>query len=48
MPTAFATTDELDRDELLGAPLRWPRPSALRRELTVTPRRRPRGRPSSG
>ena len=37
MPTAFATADELDRAELLGAPLRWPRPSALARPLKVTP-----------
>ena len=37
MPTAFATADELDRVELLGAPLRWPRPSALERPLKVTP-----------
>ncbi|MEA2193738.1 MAG: ATP-dependent helicase RecG, partial [Solirubrobacteraceae bacterium] len=37
MPTAFATADELDRDVLLGAPLRWPRPSALALALKVTP-----------
>jgi ATP-dependent DNA helicase RecG len=37
MPTAFATTDELAYDALLAAPLRWPRPSRLRRELKVTP-----------
>ncbi len=37
MPTAFATADELDRDALLAAPLRWPRPSVLARELRVTP-----------
>ncbi len=37
MPTAFATHDELDRDELLAAPLRWPRPSALEIALKVTP-----------
>ncbi len=37
MPTAFATADELDRDELRAAPLRWPRPSALARPLKVTP-----------
>jgi ATP-dependent DNA helicase RecG len=37
VPTAFATTDELDLDELLGAPLRWPRPSELARALKVTP-----------
>ncbi len=39
MPTAFATADELQRDELLGAPLRWPRPSALARPLKVTPQK---------
>ncbi len=37
MPTAFATADELGFDELLGAPLRWPRPSALERPLKVVP-----------
>jgi ATP-dependent DNA helicase RecG len=37
VPTAFATTDELDRDQLLGARLRWPRPSVLARALKVTP-----------
>jgi ATP-dependent DNA helicase RecG len=37
VPTAFATADELQRDELLGAPLRWPRPSALHRELQIKP-----------
>jgi ATP-dependent DNA helicase RecG len=37
VPTAFATADELDRSALLGAPLRWARPSALRRMLKVTP-----------
>jgi ATP-dependent DNA helicase RecG len=35
--TVFAGTDELDRDELLQAPLRWPRPSVLQRPLKVTP-----------
>jgi ATP-dependent DNA helicase RecG len=39
MPTAFATPDELDAEQLLGAPLRWARPSALRRPLTVTPQK---------
>jgi ATP-dependent DNA helicase RecG len=34
---AFAGTDELDQDELLQAPLRWPRPSVLQRPLKVTP-----------
>ena len=37
MPTAFATSHELDRDELLAAPLRWPRPSALDLPLRITP-----------
>ncbi len=39
MPTAFATPDELDAEQLRGAPLRWARPSALRRPLTVTPQK---------
>ncbi len=38
MPTAFGSADELDHDELLGAPLRWPRPSVLAAALKVTPR----------
>ncbi len=29
MPTEFAGTEELERDTLLSAPLRWPRPSLL-------------------
>jgi ATP-dependent DNA helicase RecG len=37
VPTAFAGTDELDHDDLLQAPLRWPRPSALQQPLKVTP-----------
>ena len=37
MPTAFATADELELGELLGAPVRWPRPSALECSLKVTP-----------
>ncbi len=37
MPTAFATARELADDELLAAPLRWPRPSALALALKVTP-----------
>ena len=37
VPTAFATADELDHEQMLGAPLRWPRPSALERELKVKP-----------
>ena len=39
MATAFATSDELQRDELLGAPLRWPRPSALDHALKITPQK---------
>jgi len=34
---AFAGTDELDHDDLLHAPLRWPRPSVLLRPLKITP-----------
>jgi ATP-dependent DNA helicase RecG len=37
VPTAFATARELADDELLAAPLRWPRPSALALALKVTP-----------
>ena len=37
MPTAFATAIELDREQLLGAPLRWARPSALALALDVRP-----------
>ncbi|HEY1539383.1 MAG TPA: ATP-dependent DNA helicase RecG [Solirubrobacteraceae bacterium] len=37
VPTAFATADELARGDLLRAPLRWPRPSALELALKVTP-----------
>ena len=37
VPTAFATAIELDRDQLLAAPLRWARPSALALALKVTP-----------
>ncbi len=39
MPTGFATSDELSRDLLLAAPLRWPRPSQLERELTIAPQK---------
>ena len=39
MPTAFASAQELDREELLAAPLRWPRPSALEQELRITPQK---------
>ncbi|MEA2186276.1 MAG: ATP-dependent helicase RecG [Solirubrobacteraceae bacterium] len=37
MPTAFAGTTDLDRETLLAAPVRWPRPSALAAPLKVTP-----------
>ena len=37
MPTAFADPRELTAAELAGAPIRWPRPSALGRPLTVRP-----------
>ena len=37
MTIAFAGTDELDHDDLLHAPLRWPRPSVLLRPLKITP-----------
>jgi ATP-dependent DNA helicase RecG len=39
VPTAFADGSELDRATLLGAPLHWPRPSALAHPLTVTPQK---------
>jgi ATP-dependent DNA helicase RecG len=32
---AFAADDDLTREELLGAPVRWPRPLQWRRELAV-------------
>jgi len=35
-PRAFASTARLGGDELLGAPVRWPRPSALEAELGLT------------
>jgi ATP-dependent DNA helicase RecG len=34
---AFADTSDLDRDALAGAPVRWPRPSALRSEVDWRP-----------
>jgi ATP-dependent DNA helicase RecG len=34
---AFASTRALTRAELLGAPVRWPRPSRLRAELELAP-----------
>jgi ATP-dependent DNA helicase RecG len=37
MPTAFADSRELAHDELLAAPVRWPRPSALGTPLQVRP-----------
>lgn len=39
MPTAFASSRGLERDELLAAPLRWPRPSALEHELKIAPKK---------
>jgi ATP-dependent DNA helicase RecG len=33
---AFASTERLSRDELIGAPLRWPRPSRLARPLEIS------------
>ena len=39
MPTAFAPSQELDRDELLAAPLRWPRPSVLEQPLARKPQK---------
>ena len=39
MATAFADSQELDHATLLGAPLRWPRPSALAVALKVTPQK---------
>jgi len=37
MPTAFATADKLGHDELLRAPVRWPRPSVYEAPLKVMP-----------
>jgi ATP-dependent DNA helicase RecG len=37
--TAFASTATLDRRELLGAPVRWPRPSRLARPLQAPGKR---------
>ena len=34
-PTAFATSEPLDRDEIDSAPIRYPRPSKLRSALSV-------------
>ncbi|MDP1846928.1 MAG: ATP-dependent DNA helicase RecG [Solirubrobacteraceae bacterium] len=39
MATAFADRTELDHATLLGAPLRWPRPSALTSSLKVAPQK---------
>jgi len=36
-PPRFARTEEPSREELLAAPLRWPRPGSLERPLTVLP-----------
>ena len=38
MPTAFASTDELDAAALSAAPVRWPRPSRLDEPVTWKPR----------
>ncbi len=38
-PCAFASARALERGELLGAPVRWPRPSRLQAELPATARR---------
>ncbi|MEA2157530.1 MAG: ATP-dependent helicase RecG [Solirubrobacteraceae bacterium] len=37
VPTAFATSRELDDETLLSAPLHWPRPSVLAQPLKVKP-----------
>ncbi len=37
MPTAFGDSHELTDEELLAAPIRWPRPSRLAKPLTVRP-----------
>ncbi|MFL5824314.1 MAG: ATP-dependent DNA helicase RecG [Solirubrobacteraceae bacterium] len=36
VPTAFASTHELARDELMAAPVHWPRPSRLAEPLVLT------------
>jgi ATP-dependent DNA helicase RecG len=36
LPTAFASPAPLDRDELLDAPIRWPRPERLGEPLRLT------------
>jgi ATP-dependent DNA helicase RecG len=36
-PRAFAATDELDRDALASAPVRWPRPSRLGEDVDWKP-----------
>jgi ATP-dependent DNA helicase RecG len=38
MPTAFGSSEELERDALSGAPVRWPRPSRLREHVRWSPR----------
>jgi ATP-dependent DNA helicase RecG len=38
MPTAFASTEELDRDAVAAAPVRWPRPSRLEEPVEWKPR----------
>jgi ATP-dependent DNA helicase RecG len=37
VPTAFASTDPLTPEELLAAPVRWPRPSSLEAPVRWTP-----------
>jgi ATP-dependent DNA helicase RecG len=39
VPTAFATSEQLAREDLLAAPLRWPRPSALATALKLKPQK---------
>jgi ATP-dependent DNA helicase RecG len=45
---AFAATGIPDREELLAAPLRWPRPSRLQRPLAVGADRRSSGKLADG
>src|SRR5215216_4631282 len=49
LPVAFATSDPLDSERLLAAPLRsYPRPSRLLRPLAVRPARAARGAEALG
>jgi ATP-dependent DNA helicase RecG len=43
LPLAFASTRKLSRNELIAAPVRWPRPSRLQAELSV-----PAGKAAAG